>query len=104
MKSDRFLGMLGLCARARKLTAGSALSSDAIARGAYLAIVSSDAADNTRKRINDKCSFYGCRCLEAGFTSAEIGYAIGKSGTVAAVAVNDPNFADALVRLCGVEE
>ena len=104
MKNDKFLGMLGLCARARKLTAGSSLSCDAIARGAYLALVSSDSSDNTKKRINDKCNFYGCRHLEAGFTSAEIGHAIGKSGEVAAIAVNDPNFADALVRLCESEE
>ena len=99
MKTDRLLGMLGLAARARHLSIGSSLSCDAVARGAYLAITASDASENTEKRMRDRCDFYECKYLRLEYTSSELGHAIGKSGAVAAVAVNDPNFAAAIERL-----
>lgn len=99
MKTNRLLGMLGLAARARQLSVGSALACDAIARGAYLALTASDASENTEKRIRDRSDFYECKYLRLDCTSGELAHAIGKSGSVAAVAVNDPNFALAIENL-----
>jgi len=99
MKTNRLLGMLGLAARARQLSIGSSLACDAIARGAYLALTASDASENTEKRIRDRSDFYECKHFRLDCTSGELAHAIGKSGSVAAVAVNDPNFACAIERL-----
>ena len=99
MKTDRLLGMLGLAARARQLAIGSSLACDSVARGAYLALTACDASENTEKRMRDRCAFYECKYLRLDCSSSELGHAIGKSGAVAAVAVNDPNFASAIERL-----
>ena len=99
MKTDRLLGMLGLAARARQLAVGSALACDAVARGAYLALTACDASPNTEKRMRDRSNFYECKYLRLDHTAEEIGHAIGKSGSVAAIAVTDPNFASAIERL-----
>ena len=99
MMTDRLLGMLGLAARARQLAIGSSLACDAIARGAYLALSASDASQNTEKRMRDRSDFYECKYLRLEYTSSELAHAIGKSGSVAAVAVTDPNFASAIERL-----
>lgn len=99
MKTDRLLGMLGLAARARQLAIGSALACDAVARGAHLALTSSDASENTEKRMRDRSAFYECKYLRLSYTSSELAHAIGKTGSVAAVAVTDQNFASAIERM-----
>ncbi len=96
----KFLGMLGLAAKARRLTVGTSLVCTAISKKIpVIVLISSEASENTRKKIKNKCSFYEIRCIETDISGDDISYAIGKTNSVSAVAVNDANFASAIEKL-----
>ena len=59
-----------------------------------LVIEASDTSDNTHKKINDKCAFYGVRIVRIDADAMEIGHATGKGRQVAALAVIDGALAD----------
>ena len=88
---------LGLCARARKLIYGTDMVCDQLrsdASGVKLVIEASDTSDNTHKKINDKCAYYGARIVRIDADAMEIGHATGKGRQVAALAVIDSALAD----------
>ncbi len=89
----KLLGALGLCARAGKLTAGVPMICEALReRGAKkpLAVfMAADVSDNTRKKLSDKCGYYGVRLVSLGCDSGTLSRAVGKMSAVAAVAVAD---------------
>ena len=92
-----FLQMLGLAARARKLGIGASIARDAIrAKKAQCVVLAIDASDNTQKRITDSASFYDTPLYVLEERADRLGHALGKKGTVAAVAVLDASFASAL--------
>ena len=97
--ADRILLMLGLAARAGKLAVGADSACSAAAAGAPLLLLSQDASDNTKKRLRDKADFYGCDIRELPFSGGDVGHAVGKKSTAAALAVNDGNFCRALLGL-----
>jgi len=89
----KLLFALGLCARAGKLTAGVPMVCEALRerglkkpRAVFMA---SDVSENTRKKLSDKCGFYGVRLVRLGCGAFELSRAVGKSSDVAAVAVAD---------------
>ena len=91
------LGALGLCARAGKLIYGIPMICDALKTGGknapVLVLEASDTSDNSHKRINDRCRFYGTEILRLDIPGA----AVGKTTVLGAVAVTDAGLA-ALVR------
>jgi ribosomal protein L7Ae-like RNA K-turn-binding protein len=77
--------------RAGKLISGEELVLEAVRNGkAKAVILSSDASENTTKRMTDKCSFYNVP-LHVAFTRSQIGEAIGKEERVV-VAITDQGF------------
>ena len=92
----RLLSCLGLCVRAGKVIFGVPQIVEAMRRGGANAPVTvfeaADTSENTHKRIADKCSYYKVRHVRLVFSSAELSDAVGKSSSVAAVAVSDENF------------
>ena len=101
MKDDR-LSLLGLAARARAVTSGSDLTERAVRSGeARFVILSEDASQGIRKRIQDKCNYYHVPCVTAG-TKEELGHRIGKEAR-SCVAVLDEGFAREFRKRFGIE-
>ncbi|MBL4952684.1 YlxQ family RNA-binding protein [Neobacillus sp. OS1-32] len=98
MKQNQWLSLLGLANRARKIISGEELSINEIRSGkAKLVLLSSDASQNTTKKITDKCNSYNVplKIVENRYL---LGQAIGKEARVV-VAVLDDGFAKKLVTL-----
>ena len=92
--------MLGLAKRAGKLVPGTPLVTAAIrSHNAKLVLLTSDAAPNAVKRINDSCSSHETQLINIPYTKAQIGAAIGQSGEVATVALLDSNFKKAILSI-----
>ena len=85
------LSSLGLCARAGALVFGTPMVCEALrsAKRPYLVLEAADTSDGTHKRLTDKCSFYHVRHVRLAFTGGELAAAVGKTATLAAVAVRD---------------
>ena len=87
------LSALGLCARARGLIFGVPQICDAMRSGGknkpLVVIEASDTSENTHKKINDKCSFYGVRHTRIACDGATLAAALGKTASLAAVAITD---------------
>jgi ribosomal protein L7Ae-like RNA K-turn-binding protein len=58
----------------------------------YLVIEAGDTSDNTHKKITDKCSFYGVEKIRVDADGVELASRIGKSSSLAAVAITDERF------------
>lgn len=91
---ERMLSSLGLCAKAGRLIYGTPMIVEAMQKRKriYLVVESADTSANTHKRINDKCAFYGVRAVRISADGGELASAVGKSGSLAAVAINDEGF------------
>ena len=100
---ERFLtrqaeGMLGLCARARKLITGEKAVVQAVRSGAcYLALLDGDVAKNGEKAVTQACETCATPLLRAA--PGALGDAIGKPGRMA-VAVTDAGMARRIIELC----
>lgn len=96
MKLNKIDGLIGLCARSRKLASGEFAVESAVKDGsAWVVIVATDASQNTKKLFHDKCSFYEVPIFEYG-TKETLGHAIGKEMR-ASIAVLDENFSKAII-------
>ena len=103
----KLLGVIGLCRGAGKAVLGVPMICERLReiyekRGEVadvIVIEASDTSDNTHKKITDKCSFYGVKCIKLKLSSSEIGDIIGKSGAVCTLGITDKNFAGELIRL-----
>ena len=99
--SAKTLRLLGLAAKAGKLTIGTDLFCAALARGGEhaprLAVEAGDSSANTHKRVTDRCAYYGVRAVRLAATAAELAHAVGKKeAAVAVVGVTDPHLAAAI--------
>ncbi len=95
---DRALGLIGMAQRAGKLASGEFSTEKLIQSGrAFLVIVAEDASENTRKRFQDKCTFYEIPCFVFE-TRERLGRAIGKE-LRASLAIGDENLAGAVEKL-----
>ncbi|MFZ3587880.1 YlxQ family RNA-binding protein [Bacillus sp. DJP31] len=95
MNQQPWKSLLGLAARARKITTGEELVVKDIQRNkVMLVLLSSDASKNTEKKITDKCTYYNIplRRVEDRY---ELGQAIGKDSRVV-VGIQDEGFAKKL--------
>jgi len=96
--AERLLGMLGLCARAGRLIYGTSLICDSLRdkKEIFIVLMADGVSENTKKRLSDKCKYYGVRLESVRVTTGELAHALGRSGELAAVAVTDRHFADGL--------
>lgn len=94
---NNILGMLGLAKRAGLLSSGAFGCEEAIKSGqAKLVIYAQDASDNTKKTINNSCSYYKVPCIE--FSDMESLGRYSGGGDKAVVTVNDEKFAAAIMQ------
>ena len=103
-KQKKFAGLLGIAKKAGRVIAGTNLVTDSIRSGSvskcpHAVFLASDVSENTRKRITNCCTYYEVSLYNIPLTIAEIGDAIGKSGSVSAVGITDAGLCDALVKL-----
>jgi len=90
-RNDRLLHALGLCAKARRLVVGTSMICEAL-RGKskpFLVIAAGDNAENTQKKLTDKCAFYHVPLVALALSGETLGDAVGKHTKVAAVAITD---------------
>lgn len=94
MMDNRILSSLGLCSKAGKLIFGVPMIVEAMQKRKkiYLVLEAGDASDNTHKKITDKCSFYGIEKIKLDFDGGTIASAVGKSSSLAAIAITDEGF------------
>ncbi len=103
MKQNKIFSLLGIAMRGHNLVSGEFQTLDAVRNGsAMLVIIAEDASDNTRKRFNDKCSFYEVPIFCYG-TKEELGRAIGKDFR-SSLGVCDVGLADAIIKRLEEEE
>lgn len=98
MMNQKQTSLLGLMQRAGALTTGEELVVKAIqSKKAKAVLLSSDASENTRKKITDKCVFYNVPLIEAG-SRYELGHALGKEARVV-IALLDNGFRKAYMKI-----
>src|SRR5690606_352101 len=91
----KFLNMLGLAQRARKLVSGEDLCLKSLQNGTcHLMIVASDASFKTLDKFKKKCYFYNIPIID-DFSTEELSIAIGKEMRKL-LAITDGGFAKAL--------
>ena len=90
---QKLLGSLGLCARARKIIFGVPMICEAMRKGGknfpLLIIEAADTSENTHKKIADKAAYYKVRTVRLKCDGATLASALGKTSSLAAVAVTD---------------
>ncbi|MCC8168678.1 MAG: ribosomal L7Ae/L30e/S12e/Gadd45 family protein [Clostridiales bacterium] len=87
--------MLGIAARAGRVSSGETGTEKAIKSGrAYLVIVAEDASENTQKKFRNSCEYYEVPMVTYG-TREELGWAIGKEYR-SSIAITDENLANAV--------
>ena len=90
---EKMLRSLGLCARAGKIVCGVPMICEAMRKGGkgapLLVIEASDTSENTHKKINDKCTFYGVRRIKISADAQTLALSVGKSAALGAVAITD---------------
>lgn len=90
---NKLLSSLGLCARAGALIFGTPMVCEALRSGGkkkpLLVLEAADTSDGTHKRLTDKCASYQTRHVRLSFDGATLARALGKSATLAAVAICD---------------
>lgn len=97
MNKPKLLSLLGLAMRAGKLVTGEGLTITDIRKNkTNIVFVASNASDNTKKKIKDKCLFYQVPYNDE-LTQEEISQAIGRLRMVCGV--NDPGFAKKMEEL-----
>ena len=95
---SKLLSTLGLCARARGLVVGTPMVCDAMRKkGDVLAVLeASDTSDNTHRKLESKCAYYGIPHRRLPVTAEELGRGVGKTGAIAAVGITHKGFIQAL--------
>ena len=95
---DNILSLLGLALRGGRLVMGEEpVEGVARARDAPVLLLASDAADNTRRRIEHFADEGQCMWLRVPFTKEELGRALGRT-SVAVAAITDIGLAAAVAR------
>ena len=95
---DNILSLLGLALRGGRLVMGEEpVEGVARARDARVLLLASDAADNTRRRIEHFADEGRCMWLRVPFTKEEVGRALGRT-SVAVAAITDIGLAAAVAR------
>lgn len=95
---DKLLGLLGLCKKAGKITAGADLSEkDIRARKSELIIIAEDISQTGKKAITDICTHYGVGYITFS-TMRKLADAVGSESNRTVLSVKDRGFADAILK------
>lgn len=96
----RIRGMLGFAMRAGKIALGTDTICSLLGKRGLvkLVVLCPDASDGSKKKINNKCAFYGVKVLELPVTMEELGRLLGKTFGPAAAAITDEGFAREIER------
>lgn len=98
MDSHNILPLLGLALRGGNLAVGEEpVEAAARAKDARVLLLASDAAENTRRRVEHFAEAGQCLWLRLPFPKAELGRALGRTA-VAVAAVTDTGLANALTK------
>ena len=93
----RFSGMLGFAMRAGKLLIGTDLVCSSLSRSGKssveLVLLCAAASDGTKKKIHNKCEFYGKDLREISTDPGELGRSLGKTYAPMVIGVCDAGFA-----------
>lgn len=98
MKQEKWLSLLGLANRARKLVTGEDLVIKEIQKQrVYLVLIAKDASNNTLKTIMNKCNYYNIpvRQVSDRYT---LGNSIGKEARVV-IGIKDKGFSEKIKQL-----
>lgn len=99
-REAKLLSNLGLCVRAGKVIFGVPMTCDALRRSdsgkPVLVLEAADTSENTHKRLQDKCAYYGVRLVRLSLGGDTLAAATGKSFFLGAVAVTDAGMAGLL--------
>lgn len=87
----KVLGTLGLARSAGKLASGEGILDAIRSSKAKFVIITTDASENTLKRITDKCKFYNVEYI-VKFSEDDLTTAIGQKRV--AIAICDSGFAN----------
>ena len=101
MAEDKALRLLGLAARAGRVTVGSPLTCEALKRSGRpcAVLLASDASANTAKRITDRTDYYNVPLFRLTVDGESLAVTVGKRGAgVAVVGITEPSLAAAVCR------
>lgn len=91
---NNWLSMLSLAKKANKVAIGPKVIELIRSNKAYLVIIASDASNNTKKKLKDKCTYYNVDWVE-NIDSLTLSNAIG-SVNKAYLAITDKNMAQGI--------
>ena len=93
---NRVMRALGLCRRAGALICGAPMIIEGMRgrKAPLIVLESGDTSDGTHKKLTDKCRFYGVELVRLDAVGEELARAVGKTGSLAAVAVTDKSLAE----------
>lgn len=95
MQQDKVLSMIGLARRANAVSLGEQMCSEAIKnKKARLAVIAENASENTKKSVKNSCEYYNVEYMEYA-QKEDLGKCCGVN-LIAALSVNDDNFADGI--------
>ncbi len=97
IENKKLLSFLGIMTKAGKIVSGEEMTINYVrANKVELVLIATDASDNAKKKLKDKCNTYGVKAIEM-FTSNEISNAIGKVNRKV-IAVTDKGFKEAFLK------
>ena len=101
--NNKVLSLLGLATKAGKVASGEFSTEKSVKTGkGFLVLVADDASQNTRKKFQNMCDFYEVPIYFIA-NKEELGRFCGKEFR-ASLAVQDENFAKALLKALETEE
>ncbi len=94
MKNERLLRTLGLCAKAGALLYGVPIICEAMknprrGKKPLWVLAGNDNAENSAKKLRDKCAYYGVELTVLPVDGATMAHAVGKASRLSAVALTD---------------
>ncbi len=95
MGNEQLLRTLGLCAKAGALLYGVPIICEALksprGKKPLWVLASNDNAENSAKKLRDKCAYYSTELTVLPVDGAAMAHAVGKTSRLAAVAITDAN-------------
>ncbi|MCR1808964.1 L7Ae/L30e/S12e/Gadd45 family ribosomal protein [Haploplasma modicum] len=92
------INLLGLAARARKITSGTEITINGVrSKKVKLVLLATNASDNTKKLVYDKCKTYDTKVIEL-YDSIALSNAIGKNN-IMVVGIIDIGFSNKMLKL-----
>ena len=91
------LAMFGLAKKAGKIISGTDQVTNGIRKGIPCTVyLSTEASDNTKKRVRNCCGYYNIELYELDITIIDMAHTIGKKSAISAIAITDMSFTAAI--------